>query len=240
MFSRYGRQMILPEIGEEGQKKLLSAKVLIIGCGGLGTPCATYLAQAGIGQLDLVDADTVSFSNLNRQFFFTQKDIGAYKAEIAEKKLVQMNGALCVHGHVKHIDERTVDVILQNFDVVVDCVDNQETRKIVHRASLKLGIPLVEGGIDGFYGFISCIKKGYPCLNCMDFFAGREKEKTPVLGAVAGIIGSMQALEAIKIILGMDNALFGQILYYDAKRQEMESVSIPENETCPLHGLHKE
>lgn len=235
MVSRYERQMVLPEIGEEGQKKLLSAKVLIIGCGGLGTPCATYLAQAGIGQLELVDADTVSFSNLNRQFFFTEQDIGAYKAEIAEKKLAQMNTALCVRGHVKEVNENTIDAIVQGFDVVVDCVDNLKTREIVHKTCLKQGIFLVEGGIEGFYGFVSCIKKGCPCLHCIDFFAGREKEKIPVLGAVAGIIGSMQALEAIKIVLGMDNALFGQILYYDAKRQEIEKVTIPENENCNLH-----
>ena len=94
---------------------------------------------------------------------------------------------------------------------------------------------MVEGGIDGFYGFVSCIKKGYPCLNCIDFFAGREKEKIPVLGAVAGIIGSMQALETIKIVLGMKDTLFGKILYYDAKRQEIEIVTIPENETCQMH-----
>lgn len=228
MISRYERQMVLPEIGEEGQQKLLSAKVLIIGCGGLGTPCATYLAQAGIGQLEVVDADTVSFSNLNRQFFFTQQDIGAYKAEIAEKKLAQMNSNLHVRGHVKQVDESSIDALIHGFDVVVDCVDNLETRKIVHHACLKQDIPLVEGGIDGFYGFVACIKKGYP--PCMDFFSGKEKEKIPVLGAVAGIIGSLQALEAIKIIVGMDNILFGQILYYDAKKQEMEKVTIPENE----------
>lgn len=238
MLSRYGRQMVLPEIGEEGQKKLLSAKVLLIGCGGLGTPCATYLAQAGIGQLELVDADTVSFSNLNRQFFYTQQDIGRYKAQIAEKKLAQMNDALHVHGHVVRLDEGNIDATIQGFDVVVDCVDSLQTRKIVHSACLKQDIPLVEGGIDGFYGFVSCIKKGCPCLNCMDFFAGREKQTIPVLGAVAGIIGSMQALETIKIVLEMKDSLFGKILYYDAKRQEMEIVPIPENETCELHTLH--
>lgn len=237
MLSRYARQMVLPEIGGEGQKKLLSAKVLLIGCGGLGTPCAVYLAEAGIGQLELVDADTVSFSNLNRQFFYTEQDIGKYKAQIAEKKLTQMNGALTVHGHVKHIDENTVDAVIQGFDVVVDCVDSIKTRKIVHHACLAQNIPLVEGGIDGFYGFVSCIKKGCPCLNCMDLFAGREKEKIPVLGAVAGIIGSMQALEAIKIVLGMENALFGKILYYDAKRQEIEIVAIPENMACSEHKV---
>lgn len=235
MFSRYARQMVLPEIGEEGQKKLLSAKILLIGCGGLGTPCAVYLAEAGIGQLELVDADTVSFSNLNRQFFYTEQDIGNYKAHIAEKKLAQMNAALTVHGQVKRLDGSNAEKIIQGFDVVVDCVDTLAVRKIVHNACLAQNIPLVEGGIDGFYGFVSCIKKGCPCLNCMDFFAGKEKEKIPVLGAVAGIIGSMQALETIKIVLGMENTLFGKILYYDAKRQEMEIVAIPENETCRLH-----
>lgn len=238
MLSRYARQMVLPEIGEEGQKRLLSAKVLIIGCGGLGTPCATYLAQAGIGQLELVDADTVSFSNLNRQFFYTEQDIGSYKAQIAEKKLAQMNTALAVHGHVMRLDENNIDAAIQGFNAVVDCIDSLQTRKIVHHACLAQNIPLVEGGIDGFYGFVSCIKKGCPCLNCMDFFAGKEKEKIPVLGAVAGIIGSLQALETIKILLGTEDTLFGKILYYDAKRQDMEIVTIPENEACLLHTLN--
>lgn len=239
MCSRYARQMVLPEIGEDGQKKLSAAKVLLIGCGGLGTPCAVYLAQAGIGQLNLVDADTVSFSNLNRQFFFTQQDIGGYKAQIAEKKLAQMNNALTVYGQILLLDEKNVDATIQGFDVVVDCVDSLQTRKIVHHACLAQNIPLVEGGIDGFYGFVSCIKKGSSCLNCMDFFAGREKSPIPVLGAVAGIIGSMQALETIKILLGMKDILFGKILYYDAKRQDMETVTIPENGTCQLCKLHK-
>lgn len=235
MFSRYVRQIALPEIGEEGQKKLFWAKVLIIGCGGLGTPCAAYLAEAGIGQLALIDADTVSFSNLNRQFFFTENDIDLPKAQIAEKKLAQMNTDLRVHGHVMHLDSSNINTAIQGFDVVVDCVDSLETRKIVHHACLAQNIPLVEGGIDGFYGFVSCIKKGCPCLNCMDFFAGKEKSPIPVLGAVAGIIGSMQALETIKIVLGMKDTLFGKILYYDAKRQEIEIVAIPENEACLLH-----
>lgn len=235
IFERYQRQTVLPEIGGEGQKKLLSAKVLLIGFGGLGTPCATYLAQAGIGHLEIIDADTVSFSNLNRQFFFTEHDLNLYKAEIAEKKIAQMNSSITVHGLVMHLDESNVRAIIQGFDVVVDCVDTLATRKIVHDACLAQNIPLVEGGIDGFYGFVSCIKKGCPCLNCMDFFAGKEKKEIPVLGAVAGIIGSMQALETIKILLQTKDILFGKILYYDAKRQETEIVAIPENPDCPLH-----
>ena len=237
IFTRYQRQTVLPEIGEEGQNKLLSSKVLLIGAGGLGTPCAAYLAQAGIGHLEIIDADTVSFSNLNRQFFFTENDINRYKAEIAEKKIAQMNSSISVHGLVMRLDESSVAAAIQGYDVVVDCVDSLAARKIVHNACLAQNIPLAEGGIDGFYGFVSCIKRGYPCLNCMDFFAGKEKTQIPVLGAVAGIIGSMQALEAIKIILQIKDSLFGKILYYDAKRQEIEIVAIPENPECKVHRI---
>lgn len=233
--SRYQRQTVLPEIGEEGQKKLLSSKVLLIGVGGLGTPCATYLAQAGVGHLEIIDADTVSFSNLNRQFFFTEQDVNCYKAEIAEKKIAQMNSAIQVHGQVKRLEASNALEIIQGYDVVINCVDTLATRKIVHDACLMQDIPLVEGGIDGFYGFVACIKRGCPCLNCMDFFAGKEKKEIPVLGAVAGIIGSMQALEAIKILLQIKDILFGKILYYDAKRQETEIVAIPENPACQVH-----
>ncbi len=237
--SRYQRQMVLPEIGEEGQKKLLSSRVLLIGAGGLGTPCAVYLTEAGVGHLEIIDADTVSFSNLNRQFFFTENDIDLYKAEIAEKRLAQLSSSIHVHGQVKHINEENIEAVIQGYDVVVDCVDSLATRKIVHDVCLAQNIPLVEGGIDGFYGFVSCIKRGYPCLNCMDFFSGKEKEKIPVLGAVAGIIGSMQALETIKILLQINDVLFGKILYYDAKRQEFETVAIPENPSCKLHRIEK-
>lgn len=237
IFARYQRQTVLPEIGEEGQKKLLSSKVLLIGAGGLGTPCAVYLAQAGIGHLEIIDADTVSFSNLNRQFFFTENELGLYKTGIAEKKLAQMNSSIQVHGQVKRLDESNASEIIQGYDVVVDCVDSLATRKIVHDACLAQDIPLAEGGIDGFYGFVSCIKKGYPCLNCMDFFAGKEKTQIPVLGAVAGIIGSMQALETIKILLQIEGVLFGKILYYDAKRQEIELVAIPESPACSKHRI---
>lgn len=230
--SRYARQIILPEFGEMGQQKLASSKVLVIGCGGLGTPAATYLAMAGIGHLELVDTDTVSLTNLNRQFFYAEKDVDSYKAHVAAKVIRSMNGGISVHGKAEHIDKDHIEKDIQGFDVVLDCVDNLKTRKIVHDACLKQGIPLVEAGIDGFYGFVACIKKGGPCLNCMDFFNGTQKDVTPVLGAVAGIIGSMQALEAIKIILGRDDALFGKILYYDAKRQELEQVDIPENPAC--------
>ncbi len=230
--SRYARQMLLPELGESGQKKLASSKALVIGCGGLGTPAAAYLAEAGVGHLELIDTDTVSVTNLNRQFFYTEKDIDSYKAHVAQRVVRSMNGEISVHGKAQHIDGDHIDADIEGFDVVLDCVDSLAVRRIVHDACLKQDIPLVEGGIDGFYGFVSCIKKGFPCLNCMDFFSGKQKDVIPVLGAVAGIIGSMQALEAIKILLGTDDALFGKILYYDAKRQELETVEIPYKDGC--------
>lgn len=232
METRYERQLILPEIGKEGQEKLRNARVLVIGFGGLGTPAAVYLAEAGIGYLEILDTDTVSLTNLNRQFLFAEKDIDSYKAHVAERAIGKMNSEIAVHGRAVHIDSGHIDSLVQGFDVVVDCVDSLRTRKIVHDACLKYGVPLVEGGIDGFYGFVSVIKKGFPCLNCMDFFSGRQKETTPVLGAVAGIVGSMQALETIKILLHIDDVLFGTILYYDAKRHELEQVKIPDNPLC--------
>lgn len=235
MQTRYDRQIIISEIGEKGQEKLRKSEVLLIGFGGLGTPCATYLAQAGIGRLEIIDADTVAFSNLNRQFFFTEQDIDLYKAHIAEKIIGKMNSGVNVRGRVLRIDEKNAEDCIQGFDIVVNYVDNIETRKIVHNACLKYDIPLVEGGIDSFYGFVSCIKKGYPCLNCMGFFDGKQKAVTPVLGAVAGIIGSMQAVEALKILLGVNGVLYGKILYYDAKRQETELVTIPGKRNCICH-----
>lgn len=235
MLTRYERQRILPEIGDSGQEKLSKAKVLVIGFGGLGTPAATYLAEAGIGHLEIVDTDTVSLTNLNRQYLFTEKDIDSYKAHVAERVIGRMNAEISVHGKAQHIDASHIDTAVQGFDAVVDCVDSLETRKIVHDVCLKRNIPLIEGGIDGFHGFVACIKKGFPCLNCMGFFSGKQKETTPVLGAVAGIIGSMQALETIKILLHIEDVPFGKILYYDAKRQELEQVDIPGNPECVCH-----
>lgn len=232
---RYTRQIALAEIGEKGQEQLQKAKVLVIGAGGLGCPCITYLTEVGIGYLEILDMDIVSCTNLNRQFLYNDHDIDSYKAHVAERKLRLINTEIIIHGHAKKITEENIEETIQDFNIIVDCIDNIQTRKIIHNACLKLNIPLVEAGIEGFYGFVTTIKKGFPCLNCMGYFDSKDKKEIPVLGAVAGIIGSLQALECIKVLLNIEGVLFGKILEYDAKKQEIEIINIPEKNECMIH-----
>ena len=230
--SRYERQLIVPQIGEEGQEKLSNSKVTVVGCGGLGSPVLTYLSLAGVGHIRMIDCDEVSFTNLNRQFFYEQASLNKVKCEEAAEFLKKRNPQITITPIHEKLDEENVEELLKESDVVVDCVDRIGVRKIVGRACNKLGIPLIEGGIHGFYGYILPINPGQSaCLECMETGNTKEVIPAPALGAVAGVIGGLQAVECLKVLLNLPVA-YGTMLSYDGIYGEFDPIPVAIKKDC--------
>lgn len=232
---RYERQRMMEQIGEEGQKKLSRSMVAVVGCGGLGSPVLTYLACAGIGKLVIIDFDEVSETNLNRQFLYGIKDVGRPKVTCAKERLLDMNDEIEILGFHEKLTEENMGEIIDGADVVIDCVDNFETRILLGRACLGRNIPLVEAGVQGFYGWIMSIGRKSACLECMGFEEKTIKRPGPIIGTTAGVIGSLQANECIKIILGMEETLFGKMLQYDGISGSIDRIELQKNDSCNAH-----
>lgn len=231
--SRYSRQTILPQIGAEGQKKLLGSTVAVIGCGGLGAPVLTYLALAGVGKIRLIDQDTVNLTNLNRQFFYRESDLNQEKCKRATDFLQSRNSEIALEAVCECLTGENAGQLLSGVDVIVDCVDRIETRRQVGRAAGKLMIPLVEGGIHGFYGFVLSILPGKSaCYECASPGDAEETPPVPAIGAAAGVIGSLQAVECIKILLGLPHILYGRMLQYDGLYGEFTEVPVHVRKDC--------
>ena len=230
--SRYERQLIVPQIGAEGQEKLAKSKVTVIGCGGLGSPVLTYLAMAGVGHLRLIDCDAVSDTNLNRQFFYEESDVNEVKCERAAEFLKKRNSQMILEPVNELLTEKNALELLKDSDVVVDCVDRIAARKIVGWACTKLSIPLVEAGVHGFYGYVLPINPGKSaCLTCMETGPVKEMIPVPAIGAAVGVIGSLQAVEALKILLGLPVS-YGTMLQYDGIYGEFEPIPVMVREDC--------
>ena len=242
--SRYSRHLILPEVGMEGQQKLKAARVLCVGTGGLGSPLALYLAAAGVGTLGLVDFDVVDASNLQRQIIHSTNDIGRKKLDSAEEKLKALNPALNVVKHETMLSSANALEILKNYDVVADGTDNFPTRYLVNDACVLLGKPNVYGSIFRFEGQASVFatKEG-PCYRCL------YPEPPPpglvpscaeggVLGVLPGLLGVIQATEAIKLILGKGESLVGRLLLVDALNMRFRELKLRKNPECPVCGAH--
>ena len=242
--ARYSRHLILPEVGMEGQQKLKAAKVLCVGTGGLGSPLAFYLAAAGIGTLGLVDFDVVDASNLQRQIIHSTKDIGRKKLDSAEEKLIALNPYLKVVKHETMLSSANALEILSNYDVIADGTDNFPTRYLVNDACVLLGKPNVYGSIFRFEGQASVFatKEG-PCYRCL------YPEPPPpglvpscaeggVLGILPGLVGVIQATEAIKLILGNGTPLVGRLLLVDALNMRFRELKLRKNPECPVCGDH--
>jgi len=232
---KYERQLLMPQIGQEGQKKLEQSTVTVIGSGGLGSPVLTYLTCAGIGTIRIFDCDVVSESNLNRQFLHNTKDVDKLKIRSAEEKLSVLNPDVNLIAINKRLDKDNAEDCIKGSDVVVDCVDNIATRITVARACIKLNIPLVEGGVSGFYGYVIDIGRNYPCLSCMGYDKVIQKTPVPILGVTAGVIGCMQANECIKLLLGIGDPLYGRMLTYDGLSASWEEIHVEKSESCPIH-----
>ncbi|SHH52303.1 HesA/MoeB/ThiF family protein [Clostridium grantii] len=235
MENRYSRQILLDDIGELGQRKLNKAKVLVIGAGGLGCPVLTYLICAGVGNIRIVDCDIISESNLNRQFLYGPGDIGKEKVFTAKHYLNKQNPEVIIEAFNDRVNEDNIQRLIDGIDIVVDCVDNITTRLITNSACLEKNIPLVDGGVEGFYGFATVVKRDSACLECMGFYEGNPKEPAAVVGVTAGIIGSFEANECIRILLGYKSDLEGKFLQYDGKKQTIQKVHVKIDPNCSAH-----
>lgn len=239
---RYSRHILLPEIGGSGQTKLSQAKVFVVGTGGLGSPAAFYLAAAGVGTLGLIDDDVVDLSNLQRQILHATPDLNRPKVESAKAKLTALNPECNVITHHYRLTAENVLDLIADYDIVVDGTDNFPTRYLINDACVIAKKPLVHGGILRFNGQVMTIKPGEgPCFRCI-FREPPPAGAVPtcaeagVLGAVAGIIGVIQATEVIKLVLGKGDPLVGRILTLDALKLKFRDVKISRNPACPVCG----
>ncbi|UCE09018.1 MAG: HesA/MoeB/ThiF family protein [Candidatus Thorarchaeota archaeon] len=231
---RYHRQIMISGWGEEGQLLLKSAKVVVVGLGGLGCPVSLYLAAAGVGNLVLVDKETFELSNLNRQVLGWEKDIGRHKVEVAREKLNGFNPAISVTEKITEVTMHNVDNIIDGATVVVDALDNWDTRFIVNDACVRSKIPFVHAGIIGLSGQITTIIPGEgPCLKCIIPEEPEPVTTFPVLGATPGLFGTLQVIETLKLITGIGETLKGRLIYFDGEFMDFDSVEIGRNPNCP-------
>jgi molybdopterin/thiamine biosynthesis adenylyltransferase len=241
---RYARHLVLREVGGAGQAKIRAARVLIVGAGGLGSPAALYLAAAGIGKLGLADDDAVSLSNLQRQILFRTKDIGRPKVEAGAEALKALNPGVRIESHHTRITAANAMALIAGYDIVADGSDNFATRFLLNDACFFAKKPLVSAAVTEFEGQLATYK-GYepdcPCYRCL--FAAPPPpgtvpncSETGVLGAAAGVMGSLQALEVLKEAAGLGTGLVGKILTYKALTAEFRTVRLPKDPGCPLCG----
>lgn len=240
---RYSRHLVMPQVGGKGQRRLLGAKVLLVGAGGLGSPASLYLAAAGVGTLGIVDYDVVDISNLQRQILHHTADVGRPKVESAAETLGAINPDVKVIGHRVQLSSQNALDILSGYDVVLNCTDNFPTRYLLNDACVLLGKPLVDGSILQFDGQLTVYDTaaGGPCYRCL-FPAPPPPGEAPtcaqagVLGVLPGIIGSMQALETIKLILGIGQPMIGRLLILDSLDMDITTVTVKRNPACPICG----
>jgi adenylyltransferase/sulfurtransferase len=240
--NRYSRHFILPEVGEKGQAKLLESKVLLIGAGGLGSPSAFYLAAAGVGTLGIVDDDVVDMSNLQRQILHTNDRVGVSKVESARLTLNALNPDVKVIGYQERLSSENILEIIKDYDVIVDGCDNFPTRYLVNDACVMTGKPNVHGSIFQFEGQASVFypHRG-PCYRCLfpeppPPGAAPSCQEAGVLGVLPGLVGTVQALETIKLLLGIGKPLIGRMIYFDTLSMELRIHKLRKDKNCPVCG----
>jgi adenylyltransferase/sulfurtransferase len=240
---RYSRHIILPEVGGKGQRKLLNSSVLLVGAGGLGSPVALYLAAAGIGRLGIIDGDVVDMSNLQRQILHHVDDVGRPKVQSAVESIARINPDVKVEPFQAVLSSDNAKEIISQYDLVVNGCDNFPTRYLVNDCCVFLKKPLVDGSIFKFEGQVTVFVPGQGCYRCL-YPAPPPPGLVPscqeagVLGVLCGIIGSLQAIEAIKLLLGIGDSLAGRLLFVDSLGMEFRQVKVRRDPECPVCGDH--
>jgi len=239
---RYSRHILLQEVGGSGQQRLKDSKVLVVGAGGLGSPSAYYLAAAGVGTIGIIDDDVVELSNLQRQILHDTEDVGRPKAESAARRLLALNPGIDVRVIKERLDEDNVMDLVREYDVVLDGVDNFPTRYLVNDACVLTGTPLVDAGILRWDGLCLTVKPGEgPCYRCLfpepppDGMVPSCQE-AGVVGAIAGVMGTIQAIEVVKVLLGIGETYSGRILTFDALKGQFRELNSARDKDCPVCG----
>jgi len=234
--TRYARQTLIHGWGDEGQRKLKEATVVVVGAGGLGSPMSIYLAVAGVGHIVICDADKVELSNLNRQILHSDARIGHDKADSAAQTLRELNPAITITSHRQRIDSSNIARIVGKPAIIVDCLDNYETRYLLNTYAIEVGVPLVHGAIWGLLGQVTFIQPPQtPCLRCL---APEPPPKSvfPVLGATPGLIGCIQAMEVLKYLTGVGQNLRGRLLFIDGEDMSFNTLTFARVPNCPACG----
>ena len=238
---RYKRHLMLSQVGEEGQQKLKNSRVLVVGAGGLGSPVTMQLCCAGVGTIGIMDFDTVDVSNLQRQLLYTEADVGKSKVQVAKKRLNAMNSEVDVICIEDKLEESNAEKIFEKYDIIVDATDNFDARYLISDTCVKLNKPHIYGAIYEFYGQVAILGGNGPCLRCLNPQppkAGEviEAKNVGVLGAVPGVVGSMQACETLKLILGIGTNLKGRMIFIDMLNMTFDDVKIPKYPGCTACG----
>jgi len=240
---RYQRHIALPEVGLAGQEKLKAARVLIVGAGGLGSPAALYLAAAGVGQLGIIDDDRVDRSNLQRQILHGEDAIGSLKVDSARSRLTDLNPTIDVQIFPCRIDRANALSIIASYDVIIDGTDNLPSRYLLNDACRMSGKPLIYGSVHRFEGQVSVFRQGSGCYRCLypqppPPGAAPDCSAAGVLGVLPGLVGTIQATEALKLLLGIGDALAGRLLLIDALTMRFREVEYKSDPACPVCGPH--
>jgi adenylyltransferase/sulfurtransferase len=237
---RYKRQMTLPEFGPDGQDRLLKAGILCVGAGGLGAPALLYLAAAGVGRIGIIDRDRVDESNLQRQILFATRDIGQPKVKAAAERLTSLNPGIRIETYDEELDARSASRLFPLYDIILDGTDNFETKFLINDAALKFGKPWIYGAIQGFDGQVSVFNHaGGACYRCFQPATPKSRimncAEAGVIGAIAGLVGTAQAMQAIQMIVGHDSfaPLSSKLWLLDARTMQVQTLSLKKNENCP-------
>ncbi len=234
---RYNRQILIPNIGFQGQRRLKSSRVVVVGVGGLGCPASIYLAAAGVGMITLIDKGRFNLSDLNRQILAGYDDIGRLKVEVARDRIKELNPDVEVKTLTIEVDREAFREIVREADVVVDGLDNWRGRFIVNECCVMEGKPYIHAGVSGLSGQITTIIPGEgPCLRCIIPRDPPEVDVVPVLGATPALLASLQVMETVKLVTGFGRPLVGRMLFIDGEDMSFESVEVKRNPDCPVCG----
>lgn len=238
--ARYERQILYPDLGEKGQKRLKQSQVVVAGLGGLGCSASLYLTCAGVGHVTLIDCDRVELSNLNRQVLHYEEDIGEKKPFSAAQKLAKLNSSIEVIPVFKKITAQNASKIIKGANLVIDGMDNFKTRFIVNKACVAEGIPFIHGGVHGLFGEVTTILPGRtPCLACIFPEVPQRKVSLPVFGVTPALIAILQVTEAIKLLAGFGSLLTGKMLYFNGDTMDFTFRNLVKNQNCRVCGTKK-